>query len=286
MSLADPEQFNADQLAFWNGAGGHTWVARQEHTDITLAPVSEALLAFAAPRAGERVLDVGCGCGASTLDLARAVGPAGRVLALDISGPMVAEGRARAEAAGIDNVDWRQADAATAALDGFDLLVSNCGVMFFGDPVAAFAHMRGAAGPGARMAFVCWRSLAENPWMEVPMRAVAPHVPPRPKADPEAPGMFAFADPERVSRVLTAAGWAPPRLDRLDCDLDIAAGRGLDEAVVQSTRIGAVNSWLRDQPAAVVTAAVASLREALATHLEGASVPLPGAMWLVASTPA
>jgi trans-aconitate methyltransferase len=147
--MAGPEQSNADQLAFWNGPGGHIWVSRQEHTDITLAPVSEALLALAAPRAGERVLDVGCGCGASTPEFARAVGPAGQVTALDISAPMLAEGRARAEAAGIANVDWQQVDAATAALDGFDLLVSNFGVMFFGDPVAAFAHMRSAASPAS-----------------------------------------------------------------------------------------------------------------------------------------
>ena len=153
--MADPEQINADQFAFWNGQGGHAWVARQAHTDTTLTPVTKALLAFAAPRAGERVLDVGCGCGASTLDFARAVGPAGRVAALDISGPMLAEGQARAKAAGIANVDWQQADPATAALDAYDLLTSAFGVMFFGDPVGAFANMRGAATPGARMAFVC-----------------------------------------------------------------------------------------------------------------------------------
>jgi len=98
--------------------------------------------------------------------------------------------------------------------------------------------------------------------------------------------MFAFADPQRVFQVLTAAGWAPPRLDKLDRDLDIAAGRGLEEAVVQSTQIGAVNSWLRGQPAEVVTAAVASIRQALTEHLDGASVRLPGAMWLVSSVPA
>lgn len=283
--MADPGQFNADQLAFWNGSGGHTWVARQEHTDITLARVSEALLALAAPRAGERVLDVGCGCGASTLDLARAVGPNGRVAALDISTPMLAEGQTRARAAGIANVDWLQADAATAALDEFDLLTSNFGLTFFGDPVSAFAHMRRAASARARMAFVCWRSLAENPWIGVPMSAVLPHVPPRPKADPHAPGMFAFADPQRISQVLTAAGWTPPRLEKLDLDLDIAAGRGLQEAVVQSTQIGAVNSWLRGQAAEVVAAAVASIREALAAQLDGTSVRLPGAMWLVSSAP-
>jgi len=281
--VADPDQINADQLAFWNGPGGHTWVARQEHTDITLAPMTEALLAFAAPRPGERVLDIGCGCGATTLEFVRAVGPAGRVAALDISGPMLAEAKARAEAAGISNVDWQQADAATAALSRFDLLTSAFGLMFFGDPVAAFAHMRSAANPGARMAFVCWRQLDENPWMQVPMNAVARHLPPRPKPVPNAPGMFALADPRRVSEVLTEAGWAPPRLDKLDLDLDIAAGRGLEEAVIQSTQIGAVNSWLRNQPAEVVSAAIASLREALAAHLDGASVRLPSAMWLVGS---
>ena len=250
--MADPEQFNADQLAFWNGPGGHTWVARQEHTDITLAPVSEALLALAAPRTGEQVLDIGCGCGATTLELARAVGPAGRV----------------------------------AALDGFDLLASTFGVMFFGNPVAAFAHMRRAASPGARMAFVCWRPITENPWMELPLHAVYRHVPRRPKPDPQAPGMFAFADSQRVFQVLTAAGWAPPRLDKLDLDLDIAAGRGLEEAVDQSTQIGAVNSALRGQPAETVAAAIVSIREALAAHLDSPSVRLPGAMWLVSSAPA
>lgn len=284
--MADPRQTNADQLAFWDGPGGHIWVARQAHTDITLAPMTEALLGFAAPRPGERVLDVGCGCGATTLEFARAVGASGRVAALDISGPMLAEGEARARAAGIANVDWRQADAATAALSGFDLLTSAFGLMFFGDPVAAFAHMRRAANPGARMAFVSWRPLAENPWMGVPMAAVARHLPPRPKPVPNAPGMFALADPRRIEEVLTAAGWAPPRLVELDLALDIAAGRGLEEAVVQSTQIGAVNSWLRNQPAEVSSAAVASLREALEEHLDGASVRLPGAMWLVSSTPA
>jgi len=100
-------------------------------------------------------------------------------------------------------------------------------------------------------------------------------------AVPNAPGMFAFADPEHVTEVLTAAGWAPPRFEKLDLDLDIAAGRGLEEAVVQSTQIDAVNSWLRTQPVEVVSAVVASLRDALAPYAAGASVRLPGAMWLI-----
>jgi SAM-dependent methyltransferase len=281
--MAAPEEINGDMLAFWNGKGGHTWVARQDHTDITLTPVTDALLRFAAPRAGERVVDIGCGCGAPTLEFARAVGPSGRVVGFDISEPMLAEGKRRASAVGLVNVDWRQVDPATAALDEYDLLTSAFGTMFFGDRVAAFTNMRRAATPDARMAIMCWRALAENPWMEVPMTAVAQHLPPRPKPVPNAPGMFAFADPEHVTEVLTASGWAPPRFEKLDMDLDIAAGRGLEEAVVQSTEIGAVNSWLRNQPAQVVSAAVASLREALAPYADGASVRLRGAMWLISS---
>jgi hypothetical protein len=199
---------------------------------------------------------------------------------------MLAEGEGRASAAGITNVDWRQADPATAALDEYDLLTSTFGVMFFGDRVAAFTNMRRGAAPNARMALVCWRTLAENPWMEVPMTAAAQHLPPRPKPVPNAPGMFAFADPEHVTEVLTAAGWAPPHFEKLDIDLDIAAGRGLEQAVVQSTEIGAVNSWLRNQPAEVISAAVASLREALTPHADGASIRLPGAMWLISSASA
>jgi len=284
--MGNVDQFNADQLAFWNGQGGHTWVARQKHTDTVMQPVADALLAFAAPRSGERVLEIGCGCGATTLELARAVGPGGRVVALDISAPMLAEGKTRAASAGITNIEWRQADAAAARLDEFDLLASAFGTMFFGDPVGAFTHMRHAAGAGARMAFVCWRPLAENPLIEVPMEAVRPHVPPRPKPVPNAPGMFAFADPERVSQILTASGWAPPKFEKLDLELDIAAGSGMDAAVDQSTKIGAVNSWLRDQPADVVAAAVASIREALAAHSNGTNVRFRAAMWLVSSAPA
>lgn len=282
--MSNAAAINADMLSFWNGQGGHIWVARQAHTDKTLAPVTDALLRFAAPRPGESVLDVGCGCGAPTLELARAVGPSGRVVGMDISGPMLAEGAARAKASGTSNVQWRQDDPATSTLDEFDLLVSAFGVMFFGDMVSAFMNMRRAAKPGARMALACWRGLAENPWMQVPMDAVAQHLPPRPKAAPNAPGMFAFADPDYVCDILTAAGWSRPRFQKLDVDLDIAAGKGLEEAVIQSTQIGAVNSWLRSQTAEVISASTQSLREALEPHARGNRVLLPGAVWLIGSS--
>ena len=118
------------------------------------------------------------------------------------------------------------------------------------------------------------------------MTAAAQHLPPRPKPVQNAPGMFAFADRDHVAEVLTAAGWTPPRFEKLDMDLDIAAGRGLEEAVVQSTQIGAVNSWLRNQPTEIVSAVVASIREALEPYADRMAVRLSGAMWLITSVPA
>lgn len=283
--MATAEEINADMLTFWNGQGGRTWVERQSHTDAMMKPVVQELLAFAAPVVGERVVDVGCGCGAPTLEFARAVGSTGRVLAMDISGPMLAEAETRAKVAGLTNIEWRHADPATTPLDEYDLLTSMFGTMFFGDAVSAFSNMRRTATPGARMAIICWRSIAENPWMEVPVKAVARHFPPRPKPPPNAPGMFGFSNPEHVSAIFTASGWKTPQFSKLDIDLDLAAGRGLDKAVEQITKIGAVNSWLRDQPAETVAAAVTSLREALAAYAEGSNVRLPAAMWLIRSEP-
>jgi SAM-dependent methyltransferase len=284
--MIDAKQANLDQRSFWNGQGGRTWVARQAHTDSILSPVSAALLSRAAARPGEDVVDVGCGCGASTLDIARSVGPLGRVAAFDISGPMLQEARRRSKQAGVTNIEWLEADPSTAAIPRYDLLVSNFGMMFFGDPVSSFSHMRRSARSAARMVFVCWRQLSENPWVKLPMDAVSSHLPPRPKAPPNAPGMFAFANPDYVAGVLTSAGWEAPRFEKLDLDLDIAAGQGLEEAVAQSTQIGAINSWLRDQPEEVVATATMSLRDCFAEHLEKESVLLPGAMWLVSSRPA
>lgn len=120
--------------------------------------------------------------------------------------------------------------------------------------------------------------------MQVPMNAVALHLPPRPKAVANAPGMFAFADPNYVSDILSAAGWSKPRFQKLDVDLDIAAGKGLEEAVMQSTQIGAVNSWLRNQTAEIISASTQSLREALAPHARGNHVFLPGGVWLIGSS--
>ncbi len=169
--MTDPDAFHRDQIKYWNGAGGERWVAQQAHTDAMLAPITERAIAHARVGLGERVIDVGCGCGATTIRLADRVGPHGHVLGLDVSGPMLAVARGRG--AGRANITWLEDDAAAVPLpDGTaDLLFSRFGVMFFGEPVSAFAHLRRTLRQNGRLVVACWRSLDENGWMKVPLIA-------------------------------------------------------------------------------------------------------------------
>ena len=177
-------QGNADQIAYWNGPGGQHWADRQQVQDILLAPVADLLLDRARPAPGERIVDVGCGCGATTSALAQRAGPAGHVLGIDISGPMLARARQLAPA-GLP-VDFELADATIYpfASGGFDLLVSRFGVMFFAEPALSFANMRRALRPSGRLAFACWREPRDNPWLMLPLQAAYRHVPKLPQLGP------------------------------------------------------------------------------------------------------
>jgi SAM-dependent methyltransferase len=284
--MADAKTLHDEQVAYWTGVGAEHWLARQARNDVMLAPVADAAIAAAAVTAGETVLDVGCGCGPTSVGLARRVGPKGRVVALDVS-PLLIE-RARQLHAGGANIEWALADAATHAAPGpiFDLIFSRFGVMFFGDPAAAFANLRHGLKPGGRLLFACWRKPAENPWMMVPLHEAYKFVPRLPKLGPEDPGPFSFADPERVTRILTAAGFAAPRFTPLDVSLDLAGGAGLDAAVALSIETGPTSRAFEGQPEAARKSAIGAIREALAEHLKDGRVALAGAVWLVAAASA
>src|ERR1700688_4681984 len=272
---------NADQIAYWNGPGGQRWADRQQAQDIVLAPVADVLIDRAGAKAGKRIVDVGCGAGATSIAFAQQVGPTGHVLGIDISAPMLA--RARQVAPPGLPVEFVLADATVYPFvpAGFDLLVSRFGVMFFAEPAVSFANLHKAMRPSGRLAFVCWRDPRENPFFMAPLQAVYKHVPKPPPPGPEDPGPFSFASEARVHRILGEAGFKAIAMEPCDLSLDIAVGRGLDAAVESTFEIGPAARALADQPPEVRTAAAHSIREALAPFVRGQAVPLSAALWIV-----
>jgi SAM-dependent methyltransferase len=272
---------NADQIAYWNGPGGQRWADRQQAQDILLKPIADTLIDRARPKAGERIIDVGCGSGATSIAFAQKVGSSGHVFGVDVSGPMLA--RARASAPKDLPLDFVLADATVHPFDpaSFDLLASRFGVMFFAEPSRSFANLRKALRPSVRLAFACWREPRENPFFMAPLQAVYKHVPKLPQQGPEDPGPFSFASEARVHRILGEAGFTGIAMEPHNLALDVAIGRGLDAAVRGALEIGPASRALEGHPADVRAAAANSIREALATFAKGETVPLPASIWIV-----
>ncbi len=235
------EPRNAEQIKSWDGPTGEKWAQYQSDMDRNLGDVTAALLPFAAAKSGERVLDIGCGAGQTSFLLADAVGPAGHVTGVDISGPLLAVAHSRPAT----NVDFVQADAAFHPFrPECDLVFSRFGVMFFDAPAAAFANIRGALKPGGRLAFVCWRPAQENQWITLPAGAARDHLPPQAPPDPFAPGPFAFADAKRVEGILAEAGFRDVRIEKLGGRMNL--GVDADHAAFQMTNLGPLSRALGD----------------------------------------
>lgn len=257
-----------EQTKLWNGVMGQAWVDAQAVLDRMFEPF-EALLD---PGPARRVLDVGCGTGATTLSIAR---KAEHCTGIDISAPMLALARARADAEGLPAA-FIQADAQTHpfAPASFDLIVSRFGVMFFADPVAAFANLRRA---GRELRVIAWRDPAENPFMTTAERATAPLLPELPERDPDGPGQFAFADPDRVRHILTESGWAGIDIAPVDVQCALPAA----ELLPNLTRFGPLGLVLGDQDEAVRERIVEAVRAAFEPYVDGGEVRYTAACWLI-----
>jgi SAM-dependent methyltransferase len=270
-------QSNADQIAFWNGDAGEKWVKAQDRLDAMLAPVTAEVFKAAAVKPGERVLDIGCGCGETSIMLAKANA---RVTGIDISRPMLARAKQRASDARIEAFEAIEADAAERKFDAtYDLLFSRFGVMFFADADAAFANLRKALKPGGRLAFVCWREPRANEWVSVPVGAIRPHVPPQPQLGPEDPGPFAFADLVRVRRILDSAGFDSITARPFDAPMQL--GETLEDALTHIQEFGPVSRMMTPASDAEKAKAAAALRHALEPYASKKPIALAGAVWLI-----
>ncbi len=272
-----------DQVAYWNGTAGERWVHEQASLDAMLRPFSQEALAASSVGPKDAVLDVGCGCGDTSLALAALVGPGGRVLGLDVSSPMLA--RAKERGTGSGNLSFRLGDASQEPLEpaAFDLLFSRFGVMFFADPTRAFAHLRGALRPTARLAFVCWRPLAENPWAKIPFEAAAAILGRPEPAGPDEPGPFSFGDPARVKRVLEGAGFR--QVVTRAFDATNVFGGSAEDAAHELARLGPVARLLVDRDEATIARAIAAIHAALGPYWgTGGAARFPAAVWIVTAS--
>lgn len=274
-------QDRPSQREYWSGKVGDEWAAHAERIDAMLRPLTEAALKLGAFQSGEGVLDIGCGTGATSLEIARRVGGSGSVVGVDLSPQLLSVARERANKADLA-VDFIEADAGSASLgERFDAAFSRFGVMFFEAPANAFAHIRTEMHAHGRLTFVCWRSLDENIWAVTPIEAIQPMLKtPLARPDPDAPGPFALADGEKIQRILRDAGWRNIVLSRWDGGITIGGGGSLGETADFMLKIGPCARAIADQDLDVGDAKQ-RLVDRLSPLYKNDGVVLPAACWLV-----
>lgn len=267
---------NQQQFEDWNGSSGQRWVSDADHRDRVLAPIAEVLFEHAQPSSGDHVLDLGCGCGHTTLLAADRVGP-GRAMGLDLSAPMLAVARQRA--GDRTNVSFVQGDAQTHAFEStFDVVISRFGTMFYDDQVAAFTNIGAAVRPGGRLGLVTWQPFARNPWLTVPCEVLAPYGEP-PEMVSGRPGPFGQSDADQVADQLQAAGWS--NVDLVPVEVPMMIGATVDDATRYLTDTGMVRHVLDPLDPPTCGRALDELRRHLAAYDTGNGVVLGGAVYVV-----
>ena len=275
----EPSVANVEQAEAWNGGDGRHWADNRERYDAMLARFTPLLLEAARIAPGRRVLDVGCGAGVTTCAAARAA-RGGEALGVDLSRLLLGQARERAQREEVDNVRFERADAQVHPFPeaGYDVAISRFGVMFFADPVAAFANIARAVAPRGRLVFLCWQKPQEIEWTVTLRTALAPFVD-MPPMDPDAPGPFSLAEPERIRALLAEAGFDEVTVD--SAREPVSLGADVAEAMAFAGDMGPVRDLLGNVGPAKRTQALDSLRDALVAHRTDDGVNVGSAAWLV-----
>lgn len=269
-------QPNQAQSELWNSRGGEVWVEQQELLDRLFLPFERLLADTVGTGDARNVLDIGCGAGATTLAAARRLGSQGQSTGLDISAPLITAARRRAESEGLANAHFIAGDAQRHAFEpeSFDAVISRFGVMFFDDPAAAFANLRRAVRPGADLTFIAWRSAEDNPFMVAAERAAAPFLPELAPRDPAAPGQFAFADSDRVRRILE------PEWRDIDIQpLDVPCTLSLEDLTTYAARMGRVGQMTPDLDEATQTTVTHAVTQAFKPFVADGVARFTAACW-------
>jgi SAM-dependent methyltransferase len=276
MIMAVQNQTTPDQATLWNGTSGCAWVDAQQLLDQVLKPFEDMLMDVIRAGSSSRLLDVGCGTGSTTLAAARLLGEKGQCTGVDISEPMLALARTRAEREHV-TAKFICADAQTYAFDAasFDTIISRFGVMFFDDFIQAFANLRRAATNGARLCFIAWRGAEDNPFMTTAERAAAPFVPNIPPRNPDGPGQMAFADPHKVRRILEQSGWREIDIR----PVDVVCSFPEPELIGYFTRFGPLGQILNQADAATRNHVITTVRAAFDPYVHGAEVRFNAGCW-------
>jgi len=276
---------NDDMNEYWNGSGGEKWIRFQHIMDKSLMPFGLKVMEALELSSGEKIVDIGCGCGATSFDMALNVGSHGHVKGIDISEPILQEARSRAQLHKYHKVQnivtFEQADAQNHQFDSstFDVIFSRFGVMFFDDPVTAFVNIRKALKPGGRLGFVCWQTAKNNQWVSVPLNVVAEHMPLPPPADESGP--FSLGDIDRLQRILFDAGYSNIEINKYEVPFNI--GSNLYEAVSFITQIGPVSAVISQPDVDTETrrSIDAAFHEAFVPYETKYGIQLGASTWIV-----
>ena len=274
---------NAREVQYWNSAHTRPWADEYDAIDRLFAGLTRVALDHAAPKLGERVIDIGCGSGTTVLELAVRVGPGGYVLGADVSKPSVEKARERITAAGVQQAEIMLCDVSTHTFptNSFDLVFSRFGVMFFADPVAAFANIHKAMKSDGRLAVAVFRTPQENKWATAALAAVRHLLPPITPPGPEDPGQFSWADTARVHRILETAGFQDISLTPHDPAMPLAGHGGAAEAASFVCRFGPVVRALIDASEQQKKEVRSALEAFFRSHEGPQGIVLPGAIWIV-----
>ena len=273
---------NVEQSEFWERRAAD-WIAGTQYTDIVTGSFGVDALERLALAPGQRVIDIGCGTGATTVELARRVVPAGEALGIDISPTLVAASKATASNASVDNISFRVADAQVDSLGDRDVdaVYSRFGVMFFADPVAAFANIRNALRPDGEIGFACWQSVFDNEWMLVPGgAAMSVTGTPPPMPGPGEPGPFSLADADHLASVLTDAGFRDVEITSALHPVSLPAAQ-LDLLASSSQQVGAVREVLKTADVETTSRIEGAIRDALSARIQDGVISLSAAAHIV-----